>query len=117
MNELTIIFIVAFIVEAVWQAIKPLWPARLRMLEKERGVPVDAIGCLLISVLLCFGANVDLLNLVGVPMSIPYVGIILTALLIHRGSNFLHDVIAGINGIVQNNKPITYIDAGMGEED
>lgn len=115
MTELLIVFMLAFVVEAVWQALKPLWPTGLKALEKERGIPVDAIGCLVIALLLCFGAGVDLLELVGVPMAIPYIGIVLTALLIYRGSNFLHDFLEGINGIRNNTKPISWSEASLGD--
>jgi len=117
MTELLVVFILAFLVEAVWQALKPLWPAKLKELEISRGVPVDAIGCLVIALLLCFGTGTDLLALIGVPLAIPYAGIILTALLIYRGSNFLHDVLAGINDIRANNKPVTWTEAEIGKDD
>jgi len=115
--EFIIVFILAFLVEAVWQALKPLWPAKLKELEISRGAPVDAIGCLVIALLLCFGTGTDLLALIGVPLVIPYLGIILTAVLIYRGSTFLHDVLAGINDIRTNNKPVTWAEAGMGEDE
>ena len=116
MTELLIVFILAFVVEAVWEALKPLWPGKLKEWEVSYGVPIDAIGCLVIALLLCFGTGTDLLALIGVPLVIPYVGIILTAVLIYRGSTFLHDVLAGINDIRTNNKPVTWAEAGMGPE-
>ena len=117
MTELLIVFILAFVVEAVWQALKPLWPGKLKEAEASYGVPVDAVGCLIIALLLCFGTGTDLLALIGVPLVIPYVGIILTAVLIYRGSTFLHDVLAGINDIRTGNKPVTWAEAGMGPEE
>lgn len=104
MTELLIVFILAFVVEAVWQALKPLWPGKLKVLEKERAIPVDAMGCLVLALLVCFGAGVDLLVLIGVPMAIPYLGTVFTALLIYRGSNFLHDFIESVNSIRQGKK-------------
>lgn len=114
MTELLIVFILAFVVEAVWQALKPLWPGKIKEWEVSYGVPIDAIGCLIIALLLCFGTGTDLLALVGVPIAIPYMGLVLTAILIYRGSNFLHDVLSGINDIRNNGKPITWSEAGMG---
>ena len=88
MTELLIVFILAFLVEAVWQALKPLWPGKLKEWEVSYGVPIDAIGCLVIALLLCSwdwhrSASPDRRAVV-----IPYVGIILTAVLIYSGSNF-----------------------------
>lgn len=117
MTELLIVFILAFVVEAVWQALKPLWPGKLKEAEASYGVPIDAIGCLVIALLLCFGTGTDLLLLIGVPLAIPYAGTILTAVLIYRGSNFLHDVLAGINDIRTGNKAVTWAEAGMGPEE
>lgn len=117
MSELLIIFILAFLVESVWQALKPLWPGKLKEWEVSYGVPIDAIGCLVIALLLCFGTNTDLLALIGVPLTIPYIGLVLTAVLIYRGSNFLHDVLAGINDIRTGNKPVTWGEAEMGPEE
>jgi len=45
MTELLIVFILAFVVEAVWQALKPLWPGKVKEAEASHGVPIDAIGC------------------------------------------------------------------------
>jgi len=117
MTELLVVFILAFLVEAVWQALKPLWPGKVKEAEASHGVPIDAIGCLVIALLLSFGTGTDLLALIGVPLAIPYVGIILTAVLIYRGSNFLHDVLAGINDIRTGNKPVTWGEASMGHEE
>lgn len=117
MTEFKIVFVIAFFVESIWQALKPLWPKRLRELEKEDGVFVDAIGCALISLLLCFGTGVDLLAIVGIPLKIPYVGTVLTAFLLYRGSSFLHDVLMGVSNIFEKEKPISYIDTGVGVEE
>ena len=117
MSELLIVFILAFVVEAVWQALKPLWPRKLREWEVSYDIPVDAIGCLIIALLLCFGTCTDLLVLIGVPLAIPYVGVVLTAILIYRGSNFLHDVLAGINDIRTGNKAIGWSELEMGPEE
>ena len=43
-------------------------------------------------ILLCILANVDFFALVGVELSIPIVGIVLSGLLVSRGANFVHDL-------------------------
>ena len=111
---MTNLFILAFGVEALWQALKPLWPRKLKELEVSYDIPIDALGSLVIALLLCFGTNMDLFALLGVPLAYPYIGIVLTAALIYRGSNFLHDVLAGVNDIRTMNKPIPWSEASMG---
>lgn len=117
--ELKVLFTVAFLVEAIWQALKPLWPRRLKELEKEEGISVDSIGSLALSLLLCFGARVNLLEMVGVNIAIPYIGpyigMALTAFLVYRGGNFLHDAIQALNGIKNNQNPVPWSEAGAGD--
>lgn len=121
MSELVIVFVVALLVESVWQALKPLWPRFLHNLQ-DRGAPVDGVGALIVSLILCFAYQVDLLALIGLKITVwwlaPWLGIVLTAILMYRGSIPLHDVIESIGALRQikksdaqatNNK----IDAGM----
>jgi hypothetical protein len=48
-------------------------------------------GAGLVGILLCVIYNVDLLALVGLHSPLPFVGWIITGLIIGRGSNFLND--------------------------
>lgn len=117
MSELGIVFVVAFLVESVWQALKPLWPPFLHNLQ-DKGIPVDGIGALIVSLALCFAYQVDLPVLIGLKTSIPYLGIILTAALMYRGSAFLHDIVENIGALRQIKKSdaeagSNKIDAGM----
>ena len=67
MTELLIVFILAFVVEAVWQALAALaWKAE--GMGTSYGVPIDAIGCLI--ALLC-RTGTDSRALIGVPLVIP----------------------------------------------
>lgn len=95
MNMMQLI-IVALIGEAVWETIKMTW-------EKGK-VSVDRIGAIGIGLLLAIGTGMDLMEIVDVPMKIPYVGVVLTGLLISRGANFLHDLLASVNNVHQNTK-------------
>lgn len=88
LNELFKIVVLSLIVESVWESLKMLW---------QRGkISIDRIGALSIGILLSIGAKIDLLELAGVSLIIPYLGMILTGLLISRGSNFTHDLIKKI---------------------
>ncbi|HOB86434.1 MAG TPA: hypothetical protein PKO38_01935 [Bacillota bacterium] len=112
MNELVVLLIVAAVVEATWETLKPVWPRVLVDLEKEKGIAVDLIGSLLISVVICAAAGVDLMALVGINLQVPYLGSILTGILTARGSNFVHDLLNIINA-VKRDKDSLKIEAGL----
>ena len=48
-------------------------------------------GAALIGILLCIAYGADLLALVGLSTPVPWVGPIVTGLLVGRGANFVHD--------------------------
>lgn len=95
MNILSLI-VLALIGEAVWETLKMIW--------QQGKVSVDRIGALIIGLLLTLGTKLDLMVMVGVPVSVPLVGMILTGILISRGANFIHDLLQSVNNINQNTK-------------
>ncbi len=95
MNILSLI-ILALIGEALWETLKLTW--------QNGKLSIDRVGALLIGELLAIGTGLDLMAMVGVPLKIPYVGMILTGLLISRGANFIHDLLASISNVRQNTK-------------
>jgi len=90
------IIIIALIGEALWETLKMTW--------QQGKVSIDRVGALIIGLILALGTGLDLMTMIGVPMKVPYVGMILTGLLISRGANFVHDILASINNIQQNTK-------------
>lgn len=100
MNILSIV-VLALIGEAVWETLKMTW--------QQGKVSIDRVGALVLGILLAVGTGLDLMALVGVPMTIPFLGVILTGILISRGANFVHDLLNGINNVNQNTKPTRQI--------
>ncbi|MFU0825190.1 hypothetical protein [Clostridium sp.] len=96
MNMMSLI-IIAMIGEAVWETLKMVWQ------EKHR-FNFDRIGTLIVSLILAFTTGVDMLQLVGISTRIPYIGIILTGILLSRGSNFMHDIVSSISNVCQSTK-------------
>lgn len=90
------LLVIALLGEAIWEAAKMVW--------QNGKLSVDKIGALVIGLLLAIGTGLDLFAMVGVPLHIPYLGMILTGLLISRGANFIHDLMASINNLQQNTK-------------
>ncbi len=88
MENLFTILIVALIAESVWETLKMTW--------QQGKICIDRIGALIVSLVICFGVRLDILSLLEVKSTIPYLGIILTSILISRGSNFIHDLLVKI---------------------
>lgn len=89
MQNLFIIIIVSIIAESTWETLKMVW--------QNGKVSIDRIGALIVSILITVGTKMDLLSLLGIESNIPFMGIILTGILISRGSNFIHDLLEKLN--------------------
>ena len=85
------LIIVAILVEAIWENIK--------MVYQEGKLSKSMIGSLVISVLICVVANVDIFPVVGVSMSIPFIGSILTGIVVSRGANFVNDLFSKLKEV------------------
>lgn len=83
--------IVAILVEAIWENIK--------MVYQEGKLSISRIGSLVISIIICVIANVDIFPVVGVSMSIPFIGSILTGIVVSRGANFVNDLFSKLKGV------------------
>jgi hypothetical protein len=104
MEALLVLIAVAVLIEAVWEALKPVFGKLVDKLQ-ERGVPVDRIVSLVIALVVCLGigARVDLFALLGLSLCVPYLGLVLTAIILARGSNFVHDLLGALDGVRQGN--------------
>ena len=87
MEKLIMLVVVAIIAESVWETLKMTW----------QDVKVDRVGALVVSMLIVFGTRLDMLSLLGIETVIPFLGIILTGILISRGSNFIHDLLVRLS--------------------
>lgn len=91
MENLFIILTVALIAESVWETLKMTW--------QKGKLCLDRVGALVVSLVICIDIKLDMLTLLGINTTIPFIGIILTAILISRGSNFLHDLLERIGQV------------------
>ncbi len=96
MDSLSLIGL-AMICESIWETIKMAVPYKL----PDWG---DRIGVMAIGILLSIASGLDLMRMIGMPLRVPGLGMIFTGLLISRGSNFMHDILAAVNNIQQNTK-------------
>lgn len=88
--------VIAFIAEAIWETLKLVW--------EDGKLSIDRVGAVIVGLLLALGTRLDLLEMIGVPTYIPYMGIVLTGLLISRGANFAHDLLEVISSLYQDLK-------------
>ena len=89
MEKLIMLVVVAIIAESVWETLKMTW--------QDGKVKVDRVGALVVSMLIVFGTRLDILALLGIETVIPFLGVILTGILISRGSNFIHDLLVRLS--------------------
>ena len=90
MQTIVLILVLAITVEAIIQYSKTI----IEMLEKKQYKTfATQLAAILLSVFICFTAGVDLYTLVGVSFTLPWLGMLLTGIVVSRGSNYPSDFI------------------------
>lgn len=79
------VIVSAVFVEALIQTVKPVY-------DKDKGWSLDVIITLVVGELVALGLGVDIFAAVGLTSFVPYVGMVLTGILISRGANLVHDL-------------------------
>jgi len=88
MNSFALILILCILLEAVINTVKLIYDTTTR----EVNVPL--IISILLSVTVAVFLPVDLFELVDLPFSIPYIGSVLTGIVISRGTKVVHELLA-----------------------
>ena len=86
--EISAVFVMAVVTEAVIAYIKT-W-----VIEKK--IQWQIIAAVVLGIAVSFAYRLDIPALVGIESHIPYVGNVLTGILISRGSNYIHDIYKNI---------------------
>ena len=94
MEGVLILVVAALIGEAVWETMKMTWQAGK--------LSIDRVGALVVGLLIAIAGGLDLPALVGLPLKVPYIGMVLTGILISRGANFVHDLIKKIEPPIED---------------
>ena len=94
--EYASLVIVAILVEAIWENIKMVFP--------NKKFSISMLGSLLVSILICVLTKVDIFPVVGLSISIPVIGSILTGIIVSRGANFVNDLFTKLKGGTNNEK-------------
>ena len=82
------LIIIAILIEAIWENIKMIW--------QNGKVSIDMLGSLILSILICLLTGADIFPIVGISLVIPFVGSVLTGIIVSRGANFIHDLFTKI---------------------
>lgn len=89
-DNLTQILIASILIESIWETIRILIMA---IQKKNTNEIIAKTGALAISILICVNYKIDLLNFLGFRDHLPYLGMVLTGIVVSRGSNFMHDLL------------------------
>lgn len=89
MEGVQIVIVLAFLVEAIY--------TNLRMIWDSNKFNWNNLGALIVAVLVAVVAGVDIFPALGINMIVPYVGSVLTGILVSRGANVIFDVLKKIN--------------------
>jgi len=88
--EITTLIITAIFVEAIWENLKILW--------EDGKISFNRLGALILGIIVCVLAKVDLFTMVGIEFSIPFVSYVFTGIIVSRGANFVNDLFSKIRG-------------------
>lgn len=105
--------IAAILVEAVWENLKMIW--------KEGKFNVNMIGSLVLGILICSLAGLDIFSIIGIGLNLPVLGCILTGIIVSRGANFVNDIFSKLkdNGIEEKITADTLeeLEDGLGDDE
>lgn len=96
MQGIILIITLAVLVEAVVEYAKSIGKM---FTEKSYRTAITQLSAAVIAILLCFAANANLFEVLGITFTAPWIGIVLTGLFASRGANFVSDLIKRIQRI------------------
>ena len=84
------LIIIAILVEAIWENLKMIW-------DKNK-LNINMLGSLLLSMIICVLAQINIFEIVGINLIVPIVGSLLTGIIVSRGANFVNDLFSKLKG-------------------
>ena len=84
------LILIAILVEAVWE--------NLKMVYNKKKININMIGSLVLSVLVCILARIDIFSIVKINLAVPFIGSALTGIIVSRGANFVNDLFKKLKG-------------------
>ena len=84
--ELLAVVVVAILIESAVETFNTLFKNNGKLSYKK-------IGAIILSIAVCISAKLDLFSILGITMVVPYVGEIVTGLVVSRGSGVVNSLI------------------------
>lgn len=97
-----VVFALAFVVEALVEFLGICFPVLTRL--KADKVNGQMVVSFLLSLLIAYGAGLDIFAILGVKFGIPLVGCFIVAVIMSRGSLYVHDFFSGISKFKETQK-------------
>lgn len=91
MEGLTLILALATLTEALVEYGKSIGKA---LAGNDKKAAITQVAAIVVSVLLCFAADADIFQVVGITFTWQWVGVVLTGVLGSRGANYLNDLLS-----------------------
>lgn len=88
--EFAQLILAAILVEAIWENLKMIW--------QDGKFNIHMIGSLILGIIVCSFAGLDLFVIVGIALNLPVLGCILTGIIVSRGANFVNDLFSKLKG-------------------
>lgn len=88
--EFAQLVIVAILVEAIWENCKMIW--------QKGKFSISMLGSLIVSIAVCVLTNADIFPIVGLNITIPFIGSVLTGIVVSRGANAVSDLFTKLKG-------------------
>lgn len=82
--EFAQLVLIAILIEAIWE--------NLKMTYDKKKLNINMIGSLILGIIICILAKVDIFTIVGLNLFIPVIGSIFTGIIVSRGANFVNDL-------------------------
>lgn len=82
--EFSQLIIIAILVEAIWENVRMIWD--------QGKFSINKLGSLILAMIVCVLTSVDIFPIIGIPIAVPYIGSILTGIVVSRGANFVNDL-------------------------
>lgn len=84
------LIIIAILVEAIWENLKMIW-------DKNK-LNINMLGSLLLSMIICVLAQINIFKIVGIELIVPVIGSLMTGIIVSRGANFVNDLFKKLKG-------------------
>lgn len=90
------LIIIAILVEAIWENTKMIW--------QEKKLNINMLGSLILSIIICLLAKMNIFEVIGIRLIVPIFGEIFTGIIVSRGANFVNDLFSKLKGGNINNE-------------